>query len=166
MRANTVSVGSSSQSQSLKYRTWQLDVCELDPFVFLLIAAGVVVVSWFNYILNRAPGSDPDDFLIGPEGMQLQCDCFLNTMIVGGIFVVAVAIASSAFTSRTELYLIGIIAYVLITAAGVYGRRQRYNEWKELDGVLQRAVPKAPRRAFDRDRLDIFFEEDDEDDNL
>jgi len=138
----------------------------LDPFVFLLIVAGVVVVSWFNYILNRAPGSDPDDFLIGPEGMQLQCDCFLNTMIVGGIFVVAVAIASSAFASRTELYLIGLIAYAIITAAGVYGRRRRYNDWKELDGVLQRAVPKAPRRAFDSDRLDVFFEGDDEDDDL
>lgn len=166
MRANTGSVGLNSRRRSLKHRSWQMDVYELDPFVFLLIAAGVVVVSWFNYLLNRAPGSDPDDFLIGPEGMQIQCDCFLNTMIVGGIFVVAVAIASSAFASRTELYLIGTIAYVIVTAAGVYGRRRRYNDWKELDGVLQRAVPKAPPRAFDSDRLDIFFEEDDEEDDL
>lgn len=135
----------------------------MDPIIFILIVVGVIVVSWFNYVLNRAPGSDPDDFLIGPEGMQLQCDCFLNTMIVGGIFVVAVAIASSAFASRTELYLIGLIAYVIITAAGVYGRRQRYKDWSVLDGILQRAVPESKRRDFDSDRLDVFFEEDDED---
>ncbi|MFX1602171.1 MAG: hypothetical protein ACFFCK_01715 [Promethearchaeota archaeon] len=138
----------------------------MDPIVFFLIAVGVVVVSCFNYILNRAPGSDPDDFLIGPEGMQMQCDCFLNTMIIGGIFVVAVAIASSNFASRTELYLIGLTAYVIITAAGIYGRRQRYNDWKELDGVLHRAVPKAPPRTFDNDKLDIFFEGEDEEDDL
>jgi hypothetical protein len=138
----------------------------LDPVVFLLIAVGVVLVSWFNYMLNRAPGADPDDFLIGPEGMQIQCDCFLNTMIVGGIFVVAVAIASSAFASRTELYLIGLTAYVIITAAGVYGRRRRYIDWKELDGVLHRAIPRPPRKSFDRDRLDIFFEGEDEEDDL
>ncbi len=160
------SVGSNLRGQILKSDTRLMDVCELELFVFALIAAGVVVVSWFNYILNRAPGSDPDDFLIGPEGMQIQCDCFLNTMIVGGIFVVAVAIASSTFASRNELYLIGIIAYLIITAAGVYGRRRRYKEWKELNGVLQRAVPKAPQKAYDIDRLDIFFEEDEEDEDI
>jgi hypothetical protein len=138
----------------------------LDPLAFLLIVAGVVVVSFFNYILNRAPGSDPDDFLIGSEGMKIQCDCFLNTMIVGGIFVVAMAIMSSAFASRTELYLIGIAAYIAITAAGIYGRRRRYTDWKELNGVLYRAVPRPPRKTFDSDRQDIFFEEEDEDNDL
>ncbi|MFW9799700.1 MAG: hypothetical protein ACFFD9_04645 [Candidatus Thorarchaeota archaeon] len=137
-------------------------MCELDPLVFLVICVAVAVVSWFNYILNRAPGSDPEDFNIGPPGMQIRCDCFFNTMIVGGIFIIAMAIMSSAFATRTELFVIGLVSYVVITTAGVYGRRMRYKDWSEIDGVLKRAMPNPPRRAYDRDSLDIFFENEDD----
>ena len=136
---------------------------ELDPIIALGIIGGVLVASWFNYMLNRAPGSDPDDFLIGPKALEIRCDCFINTMIVGGIVVLALAIMSSMFASRVELYVVGIIAYFVITIAGVYGRKKRHEEWKELNGILKRSVPRS-NESTRRDRLDMLFRDYDEDD--
>ncbi|MHA2300898.1 MAG: hypothetical protein ACXACD_08075 [Candidatus Thorarchaeota archaeon] len=135
----------------------------LDPVVALGILGGVLFASWFNYILNRAPGSDPDDFLIGPPALEIRCDCFINTMIVGGILVLAMAIMSPVFASRTEMYVVGIVSYIIITLAGVYGRKKRQEEWRELNGILKRSVPQSgnPTR---RDRLDMLFRDYDEED--
>ena len=135
----------------------------LDPVVALGILGGVLFASWFNYILNRAPGSDPDDFLVGPAVLEIRCDCFINTMIVGGIVVLAMAIISSVFASRTEMYIVGIVAYVVITLAGVYGRKKRHEDWKELDGILKRSFPES-RNHTRRDRLDMLFRDYDEED--
>ena len=83
-------------------------------------------------------------------------------MIVGGIVVVALAIMSSAFASRAEMYVVGITAYIIITIAGIIGRRRRYKDWQVLDGVLKRSVPYSQRQAT-RDRLDILFRDEEED---
>lgn len=141
-----------------------LEVCSLDAIFALGICIAVIVASWFNYILNRAPGSEPDDFRIGPAALGLQCDCFINTMIVGGIVVVALAIMSSSFASRAEMYVVGITAYIIITVAGILGRRRRYEDWQVLDGVLKRSIPQSQRQAT-QERLDILFREDDDDDD-
>ncbi|MFW9913053.1 MAG: hypothetical protein ACFFEU_11310 [Candidatus Thorarchaeota archaeon] len=135
----------------------------MDPVVALVILGGVIFASWFNYILNRAPGSDPDDFLVGPPALEIRCDCFINTMIVGGIAVLAMALMSSFFISRTELYIVGIVSYMVITLAGVYGRKKRHEDWRELDGILKRSVPKS-RNPIRRDRLDMMFRDYDDDD--
>ncbi|MFW9803307.1 MAG: hypothetical protein ACFFFC_11675 [Candidatus Thorarchaeota archaeon] len=135
----------------------------MNPVVALGILGGVLFASWFNYILNRAPGSDPDDFLIGPPEMELRCDCFINTMIVGGIAVLAMAIMSSIFDSRTDLYIVGAISYIVITLAGVYGRKKRQEDWRELDGILKRSFPES-RNPARRDRLDMMFRDYEEED--
>jgi hypothetical protein len=135
----------------------------LDPVVALGIVIGVLLASWFNYILNRAPGSDPDDFLIGPAVMEIRCDCFINTMIVGGIVVVALAIMSSVFASRMELYIVGIAAYIIITLAGVYGRKKRHEDWRDLNGILERSVPPSRNQTL-RERLDTLFRDYEEED--
>ncbi|MHA1850941.1 MAG: hypothetical protein ACTSW8_06745, partial [Candidatus Thorarchaeota archaeon] len=124
---------------------------------------GVLVVALFNYYLNLAPGSDPDDFTLGPPQLNLTCDCYLNTLILGGIMVVAFSAGSSLFDSRLELYLIGGIAFAAVTIAGIIGRRKRYAEWKEDDKVIRRAIQKTQfgRRVRDG-AVDITF--DDEDD--
>ncbi|MHA2355890.1 MAG: hypothetical protein ACXADC_11990 [Candidatus Thorarchaeota archaeon] len=129
----------------------------------LSIVCGVLLASWFNYILNRAPGSDPDDYLIGPRALEIRCDCFINTMIVGGIVVVALAIMSSVFASRTEMYIVGILAYIVITLAGVYGRKKRHEDWRELDGILKRSVPRS-RNPTRRNNLDMLFRDYEEED--
>ena len=135
----------------------------LDPVVVLGILGGVLFASWFNYILNRAPGSDPDDFLIGPPALGIRCDCFINTMIVGGIVVIAMAIMSSVFASRTEMYIVGIVSYIIITLAGAYGRKKRHEDWRDLNGILKRSVPQTGNPAR-RDRLDMLFRDYDEED--
>ncbi|MHA2140263.1 MAG: hypothetical protein ACXADF_03460 [Candidatus Thorarchaeota archaeon] len=135
----------------------------MDPLVALSIVCGVLLASWFNYILNRAPGSDPDDYLIGPRALEIRCDCFINTMIVGGIVVVALAIMSSVFASRTEMYIVGILAYIVITLAGVYGRKKRHEDWRELDGILKRSVPRS-RNPTRRNNLDMLFRDYEEED--
>jgi hypothetical protein len=136
----------------------------LDPIIALGIVGGVLFASWFNYILNRAPGSDPDDFLIGPKALEIRCDCFINTMIVGGIVVLAMAIMPSAFVTRIEMYIVGIVAYIIITLAGAYGRKKRHEDWRELNGILKRSVPQS-RNPVRRDRLDMLFRDYDEEED-
>jgi hypothetical protein len=85
-------------------------------------------------------------------------------MIVGGIVVLALAIMSSAFASRTEMCLVGIVAYIIITLAGAYGRKKRHEEWRDLNGILNRSVPQS-RNPARRDRLDMLFRDYDEEED-
>ncbi|NHJ14839.1 MAG: hypothetical protein EAX95_14255 [Candidatus Thorarchaeota archaeon] len=137
----------------------------MDPIVFLLVIVAVLVASAFNYFLNRAPGSVPEDYTIGPAEFEIRCDCCLNPLIVGGILVIALAIMSASFDSRTELYIVGFTAFIIVTIAGIYGRRQRHKDWEELDAVLERVVPEPPRQILDYTDFDID-EDDEEDDPL
>jgi hypothetical protein len=135
----------------------------VDPLVLVLIIAGIFILAIFNYYLNLAPGSDPDDFALGPPQMNITCDCYLNTLILGGIMVIAFSAASTLFASRWELYFFGGIAFAVVTIAGIIGRRKRHAEWKEDEQVILRAIQKSP---FSRGRpgpVDILF--DDEDDS-
>jgi hypothetical protein len=135
----------------------------LDPILLLGLIIGVTLAAAFNYILNRAPGSVPEDYAIGPPGMEVRCDCCLNPLIVGGILVIALAIMSSSFESRTELYVVGLISFIIVSVAGILGRRRRYADWKDLGDVLERVVPSKEsyyrRTPFDFDSP----EEEDED---
>lgn len=135
----------------------------MDTLTLLLVIAGVLIVALFNYYLNLAPGSDPDDFAVGPPQMNITCDCYLNTLILGGIMLIAFSAGSSLFDSRLELYFIGGIAFAAVTIAGIIGRRKRYTEWKEDEKVIRRAIQKTQfgRRVRDG-AVDITF--DDEDD--
>ncbi|MHA1936367.1 MAG: hypothetical protein ACW97A_13920 [Candidatus Thorarchaeota archaeon] len=136
----------------------------MDLLFAIVLTIGVLLAAVFNYILNLAPGSDPEDFQVGPSQLGITCDCYLNTLILGGIVVLALSLSSAAFTSRIELYIVGIVAFILVTAAGIYGRRKRYKEWKEMDYVLKRAVSSSyPRMSG---RLDIPYDEDEEPDKM
>jgi len=132
----------------------------MDPLTLVIIIAGVLLVALFNYYLNLSPGSDPDDFQLGPPQLGLTCDCYLNTLILGGIMVIAFSAGSSLFGSRMELYFIGGIAFTAITIAGIIGRRKRHAEWKEDDKVIRRAIQKT--QFGRRSGVDVVF--DDEDD--
>ena len=112
----------------------------------------------FNYYLNRAPGSDPEDFLVGPDELGIKCDCFLNTIIVAGIAAFAVSVSSTAFDNRIELYIIAIIVFVIVTIAGVIGRRQRYRDWKEMADIIKRSVPTMVDRPTGS--VDYVFDND------
>lgn len=135
----------------------------MNSVVFLLVIIAVLIASAFNYLLNRAPGSVPEDYTIGPPELEVRCDCCLSPLIIGGILVIALAIMSTSFDSRIELYIVGLVAFLIVTAAGIYGRRKRRRDWQELDAVLERVVPEPPRHILDYSDFD--FEEDDEDDS-
>ncbi len=133
----------------------------MDLLVGVIIVVGVLIAALFNYILNRAPGSDPEDFQVGPPQLGIRCDCFLNTLIIGSILVLALSASSYIFETRTELYIVGFIAFVTITASGIYGRIIRHREWRELGEILERAVPKPPDRPYP-ESFDISIEDEDE----
>lgn len=128
--------------------------------------AGVFVLAIFNFYLNLAPDSDPDDFAIGPPQLNLTCDCYLNTLILGGILVVAFSAASSLFASRIELYTIAGLAFAAVTIAGIIGRRKRYAEWKEDEQVIRRAIQKSHLMKGSRSPVDIVFDDDEDDDEF
>lgn len=132
-------------------------------WAILIIA--VALVGYFNYYLNLAPGTDPEDFRIGPQQLNITCDCYLNTLILGGILILALSAASSVFTSRIELYLVGGIAFSAVTLAGILGRRRRYQDWHELNKIFQRVVPKSHLRQSYRSPVDIIFDDEDDDDD-
>ncbi len=136
---------------------------QLDPILLFGLIVGVTLAAAFNYLLNRAPGSVPEDYTIGPPNMEIRCDCCLNPLIVGGIFVIALAIMSSSFESRTELYLVGLISFIIVTIAGILGRRRRYEDWKELGDILERVVP--PKDSFYRRTPFDFDSPDDEEED-
>ena len=120
----------------------------MDRLVGFIVMVSVLIATAFNYILNRAPGSDPEDFQVGPPQLGIRCDCFLNTLIIGSILVLALSASSYVFETRTELHIVGFIAFTIITAAGIYGRTIRHREWGELGEILERAVPKPPDRPY------------------
>ncbi len=136
---------------------------QLDPILLFGLIVGVTLAAAFNYLLNRAPGSVPEDYTIGPPSMEIRCDCCLNPLIVGGIFVIALAIMSSSFESRTELYVVGLISFIIVTIAGILGRRRRYEDWKELGDILERVVP--PKDSFYRRTPFDFDSPDDEEED-
>ena len=96
----------------------------------------------------------------------MTCDCSLNTLILGGILVIALSAGSGMFQSRIELYIVGIIAFSVVTVAGIIGRRRRHSEWKEFDKVIRRAIPRTHLMTQHGNPVDIIFDEesDDEDD--
>ncbi len=114
---------------------------KMDPLLLLLLAAATVVLTIFNYYLNYAPGTTPDDYAFGPEGASVQCDCCLNTIIIGAIAVGALAVSSGYFDSRIELYAVAIVVFAVVTTAGFLGRRRRYREWNEAIDLLERILP-------------------------
>jgi hypothetical protein len=134
----------------------------LDALTLVLIIAGVFVLAVFNYYLNLAPGSDPDDFAVGPPQLNVTCDCYFNTLILGGILVIAFSAGSSMFGSRIELYLIGGIAFAAVTVAGIIGRRKRHAEWREDENVIRRAIQKSPFQRGSQGAIDILFDEDED----
>lgn len=136
----------------------------LDPLLIVIVMVGVCLLALFNYYLNLAPGSDPDDFAIGPPELNLTCDCALNTLILGGILVIALSAASSMFSTRYELYFIGIVSFIVVSVAGIFGRRRRFAEWREDEKVIRRAIQKSPFGNQSRDYVDVIFDDDNDDD--
>ena len=132
----------------------------------LILVAIIGVLAYFNYYLNLAPGTDPEDFRVGPQQLDITCDCYLNTLILGGILVLGLSAVSSVFTSRWELYVVGGIAFTVITLAGIVGRRRRYREWQEMHKVFQRAMPRSQLMKDYRSPVDIFFDDDEDDDEF
>jgi len=134
----------------------------LDILTWMVLVVVVLLASFFNYYLNLAPGSDPEDFQVGPPQLGITCDCSLNVLIIGGIVVLALSAISGLFGSRLELYTVGIVSFSLITVAGFIGRRRRHQEWKELHIAIQRAVPASSFLGFGRAPVDITFDDEDE----
>lgn len=137
----------------------------MDLIIWAIIIAGSLVAAAFNYILNRAPGSDPEDFQVGPSEMNITCDCSLNVLIIGGIMILALSAASALFASRMELYLVGGVSFAVITLAGLIGRRRRHREWKELNKAIKRAVFGSQYSGFRRAPVDILFEDDEDEED-
>lgn len=133
--------------------------------VWMAVAAAVAMASLFNYYLNLAPGSDPEDFRLGPQELGITCDCFLNTLILGGIVVVSLAAASGAFDTRTELHLAGGISFALVTLAGIAGRRRRHREWRETHNAIRRSVPIPPRDPYQDSSMKLIFDNEEEDED-
>ncbi|MHA1770434.1 MAG: hypothetical protein ACTSXS_02405 [Candidatus Thorarchaeota archaeon] len=140
-----------------EWRTW----LKMDVMLLLSISAVTILMAIFNYYLNYAPGTTPDDYALGPKGASLQCDCCLNMVLIGVIAVAALAVSSSYFDSRTELYSVAIIVFVVITVAGFLGRRRRYHEWNEAYDLLQSVLPNGTvvpdehERSYDDDFNDF-----------
>ncbi|MHA1863978.1 MAG: hypothetical protein ACTSWA_09440 [Candidatus Thorarchaeota archaeon] len=137
----------------------------MDLVTLVILIIGIFVLAIFNYYLSLAPGSDPEDFALGPPQLNITCDCYLNTLILGGILIVAFSAASSIFSDRIELYVTGGLAFAAITIAGIIGRRKRHAEWKEDERVIRRAVYNPGQMTSKRGPVDIIFDEeaDDED---
>ncbi len=136
----------------------------MDLLTWVVIIIGTLLAAAFNYILNLAPGSDPEDFRVGPKEMNITCDCPINILIIGGIMVLALSAVTGVFSTREELYLVGGITFAVITIAGLIGRRRRHREWKELRRAIRRAVP-GSYADYRSAPMDIVFDEDDEEED-
>ncbi len=130
----------------------------MDPLVLLGIALGGLVAALFNYLLNLAPGSTPEDFEVGEPPVRLSCDCALNPLIIAIITVAVIAVSSPYFGSLTELYVVCIVLFVLVTLAGVIGRWRRHDEWRRMFALLDLVV----RREELEDSFEYYDEDDDE----
>ncbi len=135
----------------------------MDILSWAILVIAVLLAAAFNYYLNLAPGSDPEDFQVGPPQLGITCDCPLNILIIGGIIALALSSVSGFFDSRTELVIVGIASFSIITIAGYIGRRRRHREWKELHKAIERSVPSTALVGYERTPMDITFEDDDED---
>ncbi len=129
-----------------------------------IVIAGIFVLVIFNYFLNLAPGSDPEDFALGPPQLNITCDCYLNTIFLGAILIVAFSAGSSIFSSRLELYFVGGLAFAVVTIAGIMGRRKRHNEWREDEQVIRRAISKSNIMTGSQRPVDIVFDDEDDED--
>ena len=136
----------------------------MDLVTWAIVIAGIFVLVIFNYFLNLAPGSDPEDFALGPPQLNITCDCYLNTLFLGGILVVAFSAASSIFSSRLELYFVGGLAFTVVTIAGIMGRRKRHSEWREDEQVIRRAISKSNIMTGSQRPVDIVFDDEDDED--
>jgi hypothetical protein len=141
-----------------------MDGYNVDLLAWSVLVVAVLLASGFNYYLNLAPGADPEDFQVGPPQLGITCDCSFNILIVGGIVVLALSAVSGLFDTRLELYIVGIVAFSLITAAGFIGRRRRHQDWKELRKAIERAVPTSSIFGFRRAPVDIVFEDEEDED--
>jgi len=135
----------------------------MDLGIGIVLIVGTFIAAVFNYYLNRAPGSDPEDFQVGPQELGITCDCYLNTVIISSIAVVAVLASSTAFTSIWELVIVGSLVFLSITIAGLVGRHHRYKDWHSIARVLVRAVPTVTDGR--PSTSDIFFDIDEEDED-
>ncbi len=142
-----------------------MEVKIVDVTFWAIALAGTAIVAMFNYMLNRASGSDPDDFKVGPSELDITCDCFLNPLIIAGIAVLVLALSSGSFADRFELFMLGFLVFFTISLAGIIGRRRRYREWHELRDLFDRAIPTSKiRRPLDNlPDLSFDVEDDDED---
>ncbi len=131
---------------------------------WVIVIAGIFVLVIFNYFLNLAPGSDPEDFALGPPQLNITCDCYLNTIFLGAILIVAFSAGSSIFSSRLELYFVGGLAFAVVTIAGIMGRRKRHNEWREDEQVIRRAISKSNIMTGSQRPVDIVFDDEDDED--
>ena len=134
----------------------------MDLLTWAILVVVVLLATAFNYYLNLAPGADPEDFQVGPPQLGITCDCSLNIIIIGGIVVLGMSAASGLFDSRIMLYIVGIVAFSVITIAGFIGRRRRHQEWKELRKVIARAVPTSSFLGSQGPSVDIIYEEEDD----
>ncbi|TFG34559.1 hypothetical protein EU527_02780 [Candidatus Thorarchaeota archaeon] len=137
----------------------------MEILMWAILISIVGVLAYFNYYLNLAPGTDPEDFRVGPQQLNITCDCYLNTLILGGILVLGLSAGSSIFSSRLELYLVGGIAFGVVTLAGILGRHRRYVEWRELHKVIQRAVPRSHLMQGYRSPVEILFDDEENDED-
>ena len=132
----------------------------MDPIFGMAIIAGTILAALFNYYFNRAPGSDPEDFQIGPKEMGIQCDCIFNTLIIGAIAALAIAASSSGFDQMEDFFIVAFIVFAVVTFAGILGRRQRYRDWNDMSHVLKRVV--SPRKGFYPGPVDVQFDDDED----
>ncbi len=105
----------------------------------LLVGTGLAAA--LNYYVNRAPGSTPEDFAVGPEELDLSCDCCLGPLIIPLIVVAVYATSSTSFENRWVIYLLGATAFFVVLVAGVLGRYRRRREWAEMASLLERVIP-------------------------
>ncbi|MFW9805923.1 MAG: hypothetical protein ACFFFK_04280 [Candidatus Thorarchaeota archaeon] len=137
----------------------------MDLLLWAIIVIVVALASAFNYYLNLAPGADPEDFQVGPRQLGITCDCSLNVIIIGGILILALSTISGSFDSRIQLYSVGIISFILITSAGIMGRRRRHQEWRELQRAIERSVPASSIFSYGSTQLDIVYDDEEDDDD-
>lgn len=135
---------------------------KLNLLAWAILVVAVLLSSAFNYLLNRAPGADPEDFRVGPPQLGITCDCSLNVLVIGAIMVLALSSVSDLFITRLELYSVGIISFAAITAAGLIGRRRRHKDWEELRRTIERAVPASSFYGLGRAPIDIAFDDDED----
>ena len=132
----------------------------LNIVLIVTVVSGILVAAIINYYLNLAPGSNPNDFQVGPDELGITCDCYLNMLIISSIVVIALALSSYMFDSAIEVVVLAIVGFVVVTLAGYYGRRKRYHHWEDMEDMLDRVIPRGRIRHPIDDTIDLFFDDD------